>query len=348
MTSDYLTRIYRRESNMELARIIAMLLITISHFVLILGLFVYPKDEFISASDISSPLSYWGRILIYSLSTVGVNLFVLISGYFKIRLTWKSLLHFILLCVFYNALVYLARWFFFDYSSVAGLVKVFIVSKTVNWFFRSYFALMLLCPLLNAGLEALDIKAHRKVVILLFLLNCISGFIFHNENPNGYNAFHFLFIYVVGNWIRRDEWLQRQSFLICFALYCLFSIINAGIALGVLRFTAYPIRMVFFYNNPLVVLASVCLLMSFQKIPFKSRLVNVIASTVVSALFIQHILFLFPNSFIQSLSFPLLVALILGIFVIAFFIEYPRKYLTEALLNLFSKKVRNLSVPIVS
>ena len=330
-------RIANRDSGIELARIVAMLLITVGHFVLTFGLFFAPKDTFISSADISSIGEFLPHILLYSLCVGGVNLFILISGYFQIRLTWKSLLRFIALCIFYNALVLLADWLFNDAFSFRRLAKVVIVSKTVNWFFPVYFCLMLVSPLLNKAINALDLKNLRRVVMILFILNCVSGFFFHNENVTGYSAYQFFFLYVVGSWIQKDPAVTSKSRWSYLLLYFVASLLVSALAAGILHFTDWSLRTLFYYNNPLIVIASAALFIAFTKKDFKSKWVNLVASTVVATLFTQHILFLTASPFIHSHSAWLVLLYIPALFAAAFLIEYPRNLFTDRMLDKLDK-----------
>lgn len=339
-----------RDSNMELARIISMILITVGHFVLLFGMCQPPDSHFISSADISSVPAYIPHIALYSLCIVGVSLFILISGFFQIKLTWKGLFHYIALCVFYNALTLLADWLFADAFSVAKLIKVFIVSKTVNWFFCAYFWLMLVSPILNAGLSSLSLPNLRRCVLILFILNCVSGFLFHNQNLNGFNAYQFFFLYIVGSWIRKDPAIsgKGKSFYVC--LYLAACLIMSMIAVGMLRFTTWSLDVLYTYNNPLTVIAAVALFIFFTKLSFKSSLINRIASTVVAALFVQLIVMRVFASYINTHPAWYIPVYILVIFVIAFIIEYPRKQLTESLLVALSRKKCGafISRPIIS
>lgn len=339
-----------RDSNMELARIISMTLITVGHFVLLFGMYQLPDNHFLSSADVSSVSEYFPHIALYSLCLVGVSLFILISGYFQIKLTWKGLFHYIALCIFYNALTLLADWIFADAFSVAKLFKVFIVSKTVNWFFCAYFWLMLVSPILNLGISSLSIPNLRRCVLILFILNCVSGFLFHNQNLNGFNAYQFFFLYIVGSWIRKDPAIccKSKSFYICF--YLTACLIMSVIAVCLLRFTTQSLDVLYTYNNPLTVIAAVALFIFFTKLSFKSNLVNLIASTVVAVLFIQQIAFRVLSSYINAHPAYYIPVYILTFFLIAFVIEYPRKQLTESLLHSLSKKKCGafLSHPIIS
>ena len=73
-----------RNSNIELLRIIAMMFIVIWHISVHAQKGELPSHNYIAA-----------------ITTTGVNLFVLISGYWGIKLKWKSLLNILSIVVFY-------------------------------------------------------------------------------------------------------------------------------------------------------------------------------------------------------------------------------------------------------
>lgn len=317
---------------MELARIVAMVTIIIGHFLLTYGL--WGGSDFISHADITSLQSTSIYVILYSFCVVGVNVFILISGFFTIHLTWKSFLSYYLLCVFYNALVFFVDYFVFDLFSWKALIKVFLVDKTVNWFFRAYFWLMLLAPLLNKAIEALSVREMRIVVGLLFFLNCFSGFLLQEYNQNGYNVYNFIFLYVLGGWLRKDTWIQIVSKRKAISAYVGFCLLNAVIAILVLAKTNETIRQVFAYNNPLIILASIGLFLVFARLDFSNKSVNLVASTVVATLFIQHLYYMLTpviNLTITPASAFLLITPLL--FIIAFVVEWPRKKVANAFIG---------------
>ena len=94
------TQIKQRLSNMELARIIAMLMIVIGHFLLEYGL--WNGSSFIDRTDISNPVTSCIYVILYGFCVIGANVFILISGYFSIHLSWRSFLSYCFLCVFFK------------------------------------------------------------------------------------------------------------------------------------------------------------------------------------------------------------------------------------------------------
>ena len=116
----------KRESNFELLRIISMFLVLIVHSdFLCLG---YPT---LSDLDIN-PCQIALRGFFESISIVCVNLFVLISGYFAIKLRFRSIFSYIYQCLFYSIFIYLFFVYFkfcdfnFFNSSQAILISWFM------------------------------------------------------------------------------------------------------------------------------------------------------------------------------------------------------------------------------
>ena len=324
---------------MELARIVAMLMIVIGHFILTYGL--WGGSDFISRQDVTKPISSYLYVGFYSLCVVGANVFILISGYFTIHLTWKSFLSYYFLCLFYNAAVFLIDTFVFDSFSWKALVKVFLVDKTVNWFFRAYFWLMLISPLLNKALEHLSLWELRLGVLLLLFLNCFSGFVLQEYNTNGYNVYNFVFLYVMGNWIGKESYTSKVSQGGAIAIYLGGCLLTSLVAIFFLMRTDMSIRQIFAYNNPLIVFASAGLILFFSRLRFISKSVNLIASTVVGTLFVQHIFFMMHPSLKTSISSPVAFLVVTPLlFVIAFFIEHPRRKLANNIIDLFIFKQR--------
>lgn len=317
-----------------------MIMILVGHFTLTFGL--WNGSDFICRQDVTTPALSYLYVFIYSFCVVGVNIFILISGYFHIHLTWKSFLSYYLLCVFYNALVLLVDILAFDAFSWRALVKVFLVDKTVNWFFRAYFWLMLLSPLLNKALMHFSLQELRITVALLLFLNCFSGFVLQEHNTDGYSVYNFIFLYVLGDWTAKEPVFKRIRRWDSFAFFLGACLLNSCITVLMLSFSDRSIRQVFAYNNPLVVVASVGIVLFFSKLVLNSKTINTIASTVVAALFIQHIFFMLHPSLKTTYS-PFFVFGIITplLFAIAFLIEYPRKRIATKFISYITGTVSN-------
>ena len=89
-----------RASNFELLRILAMLLILVLHANFLA--FRFPTNEAIH----SQPLTSLGQVWSEALAIVGVNVFILISGYFGIKARVKGIVSLLFQAFFYTVGVY--------------------------------------------------------------------------------------------------------------------------------------------------------------------------------------------------------------------------------------------------
>ena len=130
----------QRNSSIELYRIIATFAVLIVHFN---GWFLgdWPFPDY----DISNPsLFRTGQMIIEAFSIICVNMFVIISGYFGIRLKLSSILK---LCI-YLALIYIPLFIvkcISDHEFVLTdfLKRCFVISYA-GYFIQCYFMLMIL------------------------------------------------------------------------------------------------------------------------------------------------------------------------------------------------------------
>ena len=136
----------KRESNLELFRIITMLLIIANHYVVNSGLTNLMDENPLSGQSIFLYFfGAWGK--------TGINCFVLITGYFmcKSHITLKKFLKLLFEVLFYQILFYLI-FLISGYSefSFTELIKAILPIKSVAYGFGScYLLFFLFIPFLN-------------------------------------------------------------------------------------------------------------------------------------------------------------------------------------------------------
>lgn len=334
-----------RDSNFELARIVAMMMIVIGHFV-VHGIW---QTEFCSRSDLQNPLACTLENLIYSFCVCGVNIFVLISGYYKIKLKLKSFLSLWFLCAFYGIIATVVN-LHDDASFLPELIKSLFISNS-QWFFKSYLWLLILSPVLNAGMDSMSLVSLRRFVLILFVLNCFSGWVLNNANVNGYNVLQLIFIYVIGQWLSREPFINRFSPSQYFMGFVLISCLVCVCAVSSLLFLYDSNYGFYHYNNPLIVLGSIAIFCGFSQLNVQSNTVNVIASTVVAALFIQDFIasrwiyesvYEASNNGIISLVLCCAAWLVL-IFLSSFIVENIRQRLCQPLISRLEGFIKSFS-----
>ena len=166
-----------------------------------------------------------------------------------------------------------------------------------------YIALYLLAPYINKLIENLDQKKHRKLIILLFIMFSIIPTI-TNQNTfsnNGHTLIQFVFLYILGAYLKKyptsnnlhfKNYSNKKKFMIFSSLFVSLGIINYLIfffsktilATQPGEFVTYVCEAIqnntYFYQNPLIIIQSVCYFLMFETFSFKSRIINYIASSI--------------------------------------------------------------------
>ena len=158
-------RFNKRQSNFELLRIIAMVLIVMHHATMYNG------------TSFSSFDSTFNRILMLG-GKLGVDIFVLISAYFMVDKNFKfsRIIDLVVQTTFYSFLIYLI-------SCCFGLEKFtfkdFLLSSafaciTQYGFITNYLLLLLLSPLLNIVIKNSTRKQHCTICFFYFRNSFVS------------------------------------------------------------------------------------------------------------------------------------------------------------------------------
>ena len=274
-----------RNSNIELLRIVCMLMVVVLHFNN-----NGANTGIVNMPELLTVRLTWG-FLVESFCIVAVNCFVLISGYFAIKLKWRSMLKFYLQCFFIGLFSYLA------YVGICGgfswqVLAELLLAFTHNgwWFVVSYVGLMLLSPLLNKAVDGMTCKQLLHSVLLFSMVILYLGWYQKVEPTNsGCSLISFVWIYLIGryigkhmtlDYIRSYRWIWLGGYLLsCLSLF--------GLIMFRYHFSIemhYPLD----YNNPLVVIAAIMLLLFFLSWSFQSKAINWMASSVFAAYLLQE------------------------------------------------------------
>lgn len=158
-----------RQSNFELLRIIAMIMIIMYHYV-IHGLQGTNADWGESNKLVLEIVSMFGKI--------GVNFFVLISGYFGIKSTGRAskLIKLDAQTVFFSVILFLATFIATDivnFSVGNLLTSLFPVIFNQYWFITAYFVLYLFMPYINKMLLALTKIELKRLIYTILIIWCV-------------------------------------------------------------------------------------------------------------------------------------------------------------------------------
>ena len=288
----------QRNSNIELLRILCMLMVLILHFnnhCATPGLLGLP--------DLLTPKLSSG-FLIECFCIVAVNCFVLISGYFSINLKIRSVLKLYLQCFFVGLLSYLLYVLLTpDTLQVKPLLgRLLAFTHNHWWFVISYLCLMFVSPLLNAAANTLSKKKFLLSIILYGVIVVYLGWYKNLESTNaGYSFVSFIFLYLIGRYIGKHISLESiKNKRWCFGFsYVVGSLVLFGL-LMLQYYKGINIRYVFQYDHPLVIINACLLLLFFLSLSFQSKSINWVAGSVFTAYLLQESIYfghrwLYPN-----------------------------------------------------
>lgn len=277
--------ISNRQSNIELLRILSMFFVLVGHVGMIVG---FPDKDLFSSDFLSSFL----RILIQGFSVVGVNIFVLISGWFGIKVSLKGAGTFLFQILFLLWAIYLIEIAMgltsFDFHSI----KISMGLTSEYWFVMAYLGMYTLTPILNAYVTKASEVQFRRLLIVFYSFQCyycwISGFVNYFE---GYSVVFFCGLYLTARYIKLYPitFLYKNSF----KFYLIISILVSFFASIGIYFLDSAVRMLR-YDNPLVIISSIALLLSFNKLSIQSNCINIIAKSSFAVYIIHFNPFIFP------------------------------------------------------
>ena len=289
-----------RESSFELLRIISMFM------VLILHADFQALGSPTSNDIVSAPFTSAIRVFFEMASIVAVNVFVLISGYFGITTKIKGFLKFVFQCLFFSIGIYLIMILLgFTEFSLKGLFNCcYFKSDSSYWFILSYICLYICAPILNSFIRYADKKNLIYVLISFYLFQTLFGFVTSGASflKNGYSPLSFLGLYLLAAFVKRHIDLRMYSRKIFINGYILITTLLSIIwIVSVYLDYSFIYSRILSYLNPLVIIASLCLLLYFSKISFKSVLVNKIAASSF-AVYLLHCHPLVYSYFLLSIS----------------------------------------------
>lgn len=266
----------KRLAGYELLRVVAMVMVVALHF-------LSHSDSLLSLKAPINGVRILGTLL-ESFCLVAVNVYVLISGYFGVKGSFKPGKAVGLLCqIWFYGLLILAVALVLGIPTqlqelgVYGAVQyLFPIESETYWFATSYFMLYLLSPVLNAAARNMTRKQLKITLTGLLILFCgiksISPVVFPVDKY-GYDLAWFICVYLVAAYLSLygNEFFKKHGGLI----YAGSSIVTFAMVV-VLWFLAqkadsfsYYFTVPFHYNFILCLTGAIGLLYGFSKLNIK-------------------------------------------------------------------------------
>ncbi len=276
----------QRDSNLELFRIIVMILIVAHHYVVNSGLYgVIKQDPTSTKSLYLFVFGMWGK--------TGINCFILITGYFmcKSKITLRKFTKLLLWMYFYRIVIYLI-FCASGYSnfSITIFLKKFIPFYNITDGFTSCFLVFFLTiPFLNILIRNMNKRQHLLLLILsLFIYSVWAKVPTIKVNMN--YVIWFDILYLISSYIRiygffekigykKWGWITLLSILIS---------ISSVLAIIIWDLSAPAYYFVSDSNAILAVIVGVCSFMFFKTIPIKyNKWINAFGASTFGVLLIH-------------------------------------------------------------
>ena len=273
-----------RNSNLELYRIIVMLLIVAHHFVVNSGVLDVMYKTPMSANSIFLFLfGAWGK--------TGINCFMLITGYFvcKSNITLRKYVKLINEVLFYNIVISLL-FLVFGIGSIKDLLQGLLIVRNVNSgnFTACFLVFYLFIPFLNILLQNINQKQHQYLMGLLAFLYVFLGTVPKFSVAMNYVSW-FSFLYIVAAYVRLHSVKKRKWGLwtVFFILTAILSIVTC-LFLGDKLDKQLAYRFVSDSNTFLAFAIGFCSFMFFKDLKIKqSRAINIIGGSTFGVLCIH-------------------------------------------------------------
>lgn len=346
-----------RQSNIELLRIISIVMITFHHFAC--------HGNFDWQSTGATIPHLWYNLILMG-GKVGVDVFILISGYFLTNsngpiFNFKRILKFWGQVFFYSIGIYVVSCIFgiSDFGIKHFIETFFPITFSSWWFASAYFVLYIIHPFLNKLLHGLDKKAYQSLLIILVIMWSIIP-TFTSSSYQSNSLLWFVTLYAIAGYVRIygfNSKLTSKHYMILCAIFSVLtyasSVFFAIIGRDLFIFSEY-----YFYNQNTVpvLLVSLSLFMSFATLKMKyHKWINIIASATFGVYLIHDnaiicpILWckIFKNAQYQDSLYliPYSIIVVAIVFIVCTIIDLIRKSVFEKpymlLVNKYADKVLN-------
>ncbi len=339
----------KRKTNIELLRIVAMVMIVGSHFA------AHGGFHF-DSNTITLPRLWWGVIAMGG--NFGVDVFVLISGYFlienrslitkpkKIIKLWGQILFYSLVLFGFAFLIGKG-----NASPKIIIQALFPIIFSQWWFASTYFVMYLIHPYLNRMLQSFSQKEYQGFILFGFILwSVIPTFTSSSFQSNA--LIEFVLFYSIAGYIRLFGFRSQISSKTWFGLWLIFSVLTylsyvAFILIGT-KYELFLTHSRHFYlrNSVLTIFRATCFFMMFLTMNIRTnRLINRVSSAVFGVYLLHDNKILrqflwndvFHNANFQNTAYiiPYSLVVILTVYVICTLIELFRiSFLEKPLLRI--------------
>lgn len=271
----------KRNSNIELLRIVLILFVLILHFNGAGSLFNGNKINVYYVS------------LMHSLSICAVDCFMIISGYFMINnriVKLSKIADLLFTIVLYN---FIGLLFSVMFNKIAFSIKdLMLVFAPANYFGLFYIIIYVFSPYINKLFISLTKNQINRLILLLTLIFLLYPFVLDmvgeigsmnlnaisivsiNGHSKGYSIINFFVCYCIGVYLRmeQEEINENIKTYILFFIFIISTLIMSVVGL--------KYRFIWNYCSVLVIINAITIFLIFTRINIKNSFINYISKSV--------------------------------------------------------------------
>lgn len=338
--------IQKRNFGIDIARIISMLCIINLHL-------IYHGGLLFGAKILT--IKYNLFLFFVTIFSSGVDIFGMISGFVGFHShKFSNLIYLLFETFLYNfGIAYAFKKYHHNYVKDLS-VYLYPVLISNYWYFNAYFIMYFFLPLINSGINSMEIKEMGIFILSIFFFFSCFNQIRHYSNrlkmdffcfAGGFRYMWLLILYFYGGYLGRFFQTihnNNKCFLFLIIIYKIKNYKNDDNMIGE-------------YTSPSSVIISICFLIIFSKLDIKSNYIKKLFSffsplTFGVYLIHNHVLvrnILIKNNYTFLLNYSSFVSILLEIiqslkiFIICSFIDYLRFLLFKIL------KIRYICIIII-
>ena len=292
-----------RKSNFELLRIVSMFFIVLYHTII---------HGHVIENSTNPGITIILHLLLF-ISIVHVNSYVLVTGYFQSQSKFKQSKVWATINAnwFYRIVIVIVLTSIgaIALSKVEFLKQISIIDITDSyWFITMYLALYLISPFINKLINQLTKKEYNKLLIILAIILSIIPYLTGNQgfNNNGYTMQHFIYLYLIGGYLRRfpieksylfkrcSKQLKQIIFITIFlgcALLNYLIFVSSQSLTGINSFLDEITNNLWLmsraYSNPIIMLQTIAFVLFFETLNIRSKIINNLA-TLTLGIYLVH------------------------------------------------------------
>lgn len=334
-----------RNSNIELLRVVCMYFIIAWHIIMKYTNYYLGSNE------------YYISTILRSFFIVAVNCFVIISGYFGIKLNVRKMMKLSIQVWFYSISIFFMTVIcgIHTINIKKDILLFFPIITKRYWYITIYFVLCIISPILNIIVEKLDQYKFKVMIVSAIIMFYILPVLNYCVNAptitadGGYGIVNFICLYFLGRYIKLYNIGNKSK------MFYGSGFILASIALFLSNHILTLILGFYFnyflsYDTIFLLVSAYMLFMLFKNIQIKSNIINNLAKYSI-AVYIIHMHptfmdYLFDNIFninkYSGIKYLVIIFIIpIVVYLISWLIEIIRVKLFDNIENKIIDKILN-------